>query len=58
MNVSPQMQGGKNLILPKEIRAKIVKARNLVGIGLSYRTGPPGYIGRRNSFLGLDSWAL
>ncbi len=22
-----------------------------------YRTGPPGYIGRRNSFLGIDSGA-
>ncbi len=22
-----------------------------------YRTGPPGYIGWRNSFLGIDSWA-
>ncbi len=21
-----------------------------------YRTGPPGYIGWRNSFLGIDSW--
>jgi hypothetical protein len=21
-------------------------------------TGPPGYIGWRNSFLGIDSWAL
>jgi len=27
-------------------------ARNRVGIGL-----PPGYIGWRNSFLGIDSWA-
>ncbi len=30
-------------------------ARNRGGIGLSYR--PPGYIGWRNSFLGIDSWA-
>ncbi len=30
-------------------------ARNRVGMG--YRTGPPGYIGWRNSFLGIDSWA-
>ncbi len=30
-------------------------ARNRVGIG--YRTGPPGYIGWRYSFLGIDSWA-
>jgi hypothetical protein len=22
-----------------------------------YRTGPPGYIGWQNSFLGIDSWA-
>jgi hypothetical protein len=22
-----------------------------------YRTGPPGYKGWRNSFLGIDSWA-
>jgi hypothetical protein len=22
-----------------------------------WRTGPPGYIGRRNRFLGIDSWA-
>jgi hypothetical protein len=22
-----------------------------------YRTGPPGYIGWRNRFLGIDSWA-
>jgi hypothetical protein len=21
------------------------------------RTDPPGYLGRRNSFLGIDSWA-
>jgi hypothetical protein len=31
-------------------------ARNRVGIGLSY-TGLPGYIGWRNRFLGIDSWA-
>jgi hypothetical protein len=30
-------------------------ARNRVGIG--YRTGPPGYIGWRKSFLGIDSSA-
>ncbi len=24
---------------------------------LGYRTGPPGYIGWRNSVLGIDSWA-
>jgi hypothetical protein len=33
---------------------------NLLGIGteeeLSYRTGRPGYIDWRNSFLGIDSW--
>ncbi len=31
-------------------------ARDRVAQG--YRTGPPGYIGWRNSFLGIDSWAL
>ncbi len=29
--------------------------RNQVGMG--YRTGPPGYIGWRASFLGINSWA-
>jgi hypothetical protein len=29
--------------------------RNRVGIVVSY--GPPGFIGRRNRFLGIDSWA-
>jgi hypothetical protein len=41
------------------IRAGIFKesmaARNRGGMG--YRTGPPGYIGWRNSFFGIDSWA-
>jgi hypothetical protein len=32
-------------------------ARNRVGIGLSYRPAMPGYIGWRNWFLGIDSWA-
>jgi hypothetical protein len=40
------------------IRAGIFKqsmgARNRVGIGLSYL---PGFIGWRNSFLGIDFWA-
>jgi hypothetical protein len=31
-------------------------ARILLGMG--YRTGPPGYIGWRNSFLGINSGAL
>jgi hypothetical protein len=35
--------------------------KSLWGLGTEeekgYRTGPPGYIGRRNSFLGIDSWA-
>jgi hypothetical protein len=44
-----------------QYRAGIFKqsmgARNL-GIGLSYRrTGSPGFIGLRNSFFGIDSWA-
>jgi hypothetical protein len=34
--------------------------KSLWGIGTEeeegYRTGPPGYIGWRNSFLGIDSW--
>jgi hypothetical protein len=34
---------------------------NLWGLGIEeewgYRTGPPGYIGWRNSFLGIDFWA-
>jgi hypothetical protein len=33
---------------------KSMGARNRVGIGC---TGPPGYIGWRNSFLRIDSWA-
>jgi hypothetical protein len=45
--------------MPRNIasRAGIFKesmgARNRIGRGLSYR--PPGYIGWRNSFLGIDS---
>jgi hypothetical protein len=35
--------------------------KSLWGLGTDeeegYRTGPPGYIGWRNSFLGIDSWA-
>ncbi len=35
--------------------------KRLWGLGTEeeegYRTGPPGYIGRRNSFLGIDSGA-
>jgi hypothetical protein len=34
---------------------------NIWGLGTKmeyvYRTGPPGYIGWRNSFLGIYSWA-
>jgi hypothetical protein len=34
---------------------------NLWGLGTQqekgYRTGPPGYIGWRNGFLRIDSWA-
>ncbi len=40
-------------------RAGILKS--LCGLGTEeeqgYRTAPPGYIGCRNSFLGIDSWA-
>ena len=36
--------------------------KSLWGLGTEeeegYRTGPPGYIGWRNSFLGIDSGAL
>ena len=35
--------------------------KSLWGLGTEeeegYRTGPPGYIGWRNSFLGIASWA-
>ncbi len=35
--------------------------KSLWGLGTEekegYRTGPPGYIGWRNSYLGIDSWA-
>jgi hypothetical protein len=35
--------------------------KSLWGLGTEeekgYRTGPPGYIGWRNSFLVIDSWA-
>jgi hypothetical protein len=31
-------------------------ARNREGKGLLYCTCPPGYIGLRNSFLGIDFW--
>ncbi len=35
--------------------------KSLWGLGTEeewvYRTGPPGYICWRNSFLGIDSWA-
>jgi len=35
--------------------------KSLWGLGTEeeqgYRTGPPGYIGWRNSFLGIDAWA-
>jgi hypothetical protein len=46
----------------KLFRARIfiqsIGSRNRVGIGLlTYCTGPPGYIGWWNSFLGIDSWA-
>jgi hypothetical protein len=34
---------------------KSMGARNRGGIG--FRSGPPGYIGWRNSFLGINSWA-
>jgi hypothetical protein len=30
---------------------------NFLNVGIGYCTGPPGYIGWRNSFLGIDSGA-
>jgi hypothetical protein len=39
------------------ILEKSVGTRNRVGKGLYSNTDPPGYIGSRNRFLGIDSWA-
>jgi hypothetical protein len=40
---------------------EFLKKKSLWGLGTEevegYRTGPPGYIGWRNSFLGIDSGA-
>jgi hypothetical protein len=50
----------------RSIEAKLINTeleflKSLWGLGTEeeegYRTGPPGYIGRRNSFLGIDSGA-
>jgi hypothetical protein len=44
-----------------EISSELEFLKSLWGLGIEeeegYRTGPPGYIGRRNLFLGIDSWA-
>ncbi len=62
--VFKQFMGARNRVgiglSYRPARAGIFKrsmgARNRVGIGLPYQ--PPGYIGWRNSFLGIfDSWA-
>ncbi len=41
--------------------AELEFLKSLWGLGTEeeqgYRTGPPGHIGWRNSFLGIDSWA-
>jgi len=55
----PDPHGDPWLWPHRATRAGIFKqstgARNRVGIG--YRTGPPGYVGWRYSFPGIDSWA-
>jgi hypothetical protein len=47
------------IIYHNKIRAGILN--NLWGLGTEkkkgYRSGPPGYVGWRNSFLEIDSWA-
>jgi hypothetical protein len=53
---------GSKTISVISFRARICKhLRSLWGLGTEeeegYRTGPPGYIGYRNSFLGIDSGA-
>ncbi len=58
---SPEIDS-KELIPPAYVAwagifKKSMGARNRGGIGLPYRTGPPGYIGWRNSFLGINSGA-
>jgi hypothetical protein len=46
---------------PPEKKAELEFLNSPLGLGTEeeedYRTGPPGYIGWRNSFLGIDSWA-
>jgi hypothetical protein len=46
----------------KSALAELEFLKRLWGLGTEeeegYRTGPPGYIGWRNSFLGIDSGAL
>ncbi len=46
---------------PPLFTAELEFLKSLWGLGTEeekgYRTGPPGYIGWRNSFLGIDSWA-
>ncbi len=51
----------KKRLLGKLQRAELEFLKSLWGLGTEeeegYRTGPPGYIVQRNSFLGIDSGA-
>jgi hypothetical protein len=44
-----------------KLKPELEFLKNLRGLGTEYDlgfcTGKPGYIGYRNSFLGIDSWA-
>jgi len=47
-----------SLNLRPEIDSASLRCPMIPNFKLSWnRTGPPGYIGWRNSFLGIDSWA-
>ncbi len=57
---------GKSVVITVPYKARTVRRKragilkSLWGLGTEEEEGypgPPGYIGRRNSFLGIDSWA-
>ncbi len=56
------LQSDENLKdLKSQLKPELEFLKSLWGLGTEeeqgFRTGPPGYIGWRNSFLGTDSWA-
>ncbi len=61
--VLPARQGWESIpgLLKWFTNTELEFLKSLWGLGTEdekgYRTGTPGYIGWRNSFLGIDSWA-